>query len=150
MGLLDSILGGGVQAAGEGVGAVLGGLGGLAKDIREAITGDIPADKKAELEQKAQELENAVLTAQIAVNLKEAESQRLFVSGWRPFIGWVCGCGLAYQFIGFSLIEWAAKAAGSTIAPPVLNTEGLVSIVIPLLGLAGFRTIEKIKGVDNR
>jgi holin (3TMs family) len=36
---------------------------------------------------------------QIDVNLKEAENHSLFVSGWRPFIGWICGISLAFYFI---------------------------------------------------
>jgi len=33
--------------------------------------------------------ENAL--AQLAVNKTEAESGSLFIGGWRPFVGWVCG-----------------------------------------------------------
>ena len=36
---------------------------------------------------------------QLAVNKAEAESGSLFIGGWRPFVGWVCGIGLMYNVI---------------------------------------------------
>ena len=32
--------------------------------------------------------------AQIEVNKVEAASTNIFVAGWRPAIGWICGAGL--------------------------------------------------------
>ena len=37
--------------------------------------------------------------AQVDVNKAEAQHRSIFVAGWRPFIGWVCGVALAYHFI---------------------------------------------------
>ncbi len=37
----------------------------------------------------------------------EAGNPSVFVSGWRPFIGWVCGLGCAWNWIGLPM----AKAA---------------------------------------
>lgn len=66
------------------VGGLLGGIGTLAKDIREAITGEISADKQAELAQKTMEIELAAATGQMQINLEEAKSEHLFVAGFRP------------------------------------------------------------------
>ncbi len=150
MGLLDSILGGGVKAAGEGVGAVLSGIGGLAKDIREAITGDISAEKKAELAQKAAEIEAAATQGQLAINLAEAQSGKLFVAGWRPFIGWVCGFALAYHYIVKDLVTWGmALVAPGTQAPPAIQIGDLMILLGGMLGFGYMRMQEKRDGVQG-
>ena len=59
-----------------------------------------PDKEKAAEAQRAIEtalLENAaqINLAQIEVNKEEAQHRTVFVAGWRPFIGWVCGVALA-------------------------------------------------------
>lgn len=127
------------------------GVGSLAKDIRTAITGKVPLDptKLAELEMKALELEQMSMNAQTEINKIEAASPSLFVAGWRPFIGWICGLGLFYHFIGYSLVMWVVFIAKLNITPPVLDTEGLLSIVLSLLGLGAYRTFEKVKSAQS-
>lgn len=81
--------------------------------------------------------------AQINVNIEEAKSSNLFVSGWRPFIGWVCGLGLFYQFIVYPiLISFVPKIAQ-------LDMGTLLTLLMGLLGLSGMRTFEKMKGVTK-
>jgi len=85
--------------------------------------------------------ENSLVTKQIDVNMVEAASPNLFVSGWRPFIGWICGAGLAYQFLVYPILI-------ATIPKIVqLDMGTLLTLLGGLLGLAGMRTTEKIKGV---
>lgn len=138
--IIADIFAGGAEGAFKGIGS-------LAKDVRSAITGEISPEKKAEIEQKLLELEFAAQKAQSDINLEEAKNPNLFVSGWRPSIGWVCSFALAYTFIGYSLIEWGLKIAGSTIQPPVLRTDYLFELVMAMLGMGGLRTFEKVKGV---
>jgi len=140
MGILGNVSLGSVKGFLEGAGA-------LAKDIRSAITGEISPEKKAEIETKIMELEAKAQAAQTDINKIEAQNPNLFVSGWRPFIGWICGLGVFYHFIGYSLIEWGLAVAGSAIKPPALETEGLLSLIFALLGIGGLRTLEKVKGV---
>jgi len=85
------------------VGGLLGGIGTLAKDIREAITGDLPAERKAEINQKILELELAATQAQTLINIEEAKSENIFVSGWRPVCGLDRGLrpGLCRHYIAF-------------------------------------------------
>lgn len=132
------------------VGSVLTGIGGLAKDIRAAITGDISSEKKAEIQMKLAELEMQANKAQTDINLAEAQNPNLFVSGWRPFLGWICGLSLAYTFIGYSLIEWAVATFHLNIVPPVLHMDYLFELVMAMLGLGGLRTFEKVKGVASK
>lgn len=85
--------------------------------------------------------------AQTDVNAVEATSNNVFVSGWRPFIGWTCGLALAYQFVVAPIVFWLAMSFGFLIeAPPKLD-DTLWQLVFAMLGMGGLRTFEKIKGV---
>lgn len=111
------------------------------------------AAAKLKLMEMAQNGELAALAAdkeialgQIAVNQAEATSQNIFVAGWRPFIGWICGLGLAYNFIGYQMLLWLAASFDPSFKPPPLVSDNLMELTLGMLGLAGFRTYEKIKG----
>ena len=85
---------------------------------------------------------------QIELNKIEAKHKSIFVSGWRPFIGWVCGSALAYHFILRDLISWFLDAVGFEVAPlPPIELGQLISILLAMLGMSGYRTYEKIKNV---
>ena len=71
----------------------------------------------------------------------EAQHRSVFVAGWRPFIGWVCGSGLAFTFVINPVIQWSTGQAG-----PAMPTEAMTSMVVTLLGLGGLRTYEKLQG----
>lgn len=85
--------------------------------------------------------------AQIAVNQTEAAAPDFFKSGWRPTVGWICGAGLATQFMVAPLATWLAALAGHPIVFPSLDMGTLLTLLGGLLGLSGLRTTEKIKGV---
>jgi hypothetical protein len=126
-------------------GSLLSGIGALAKDIRAAITGKsiINAEQAAQLALKASEIEAGVLNAQSAINQVEAASPSLFVAGWRPFIGWVCGAAFLYAS-AYSLICWFA-ALCAVVAPPAIDTNIFQTVLFGMLGLATNRTYEKTK-----
>lgn len=109
-----------------------------------------PKDK-AEAFLKLKELEQsgdlAVISNQIEVNKIEASSPRVFVSGWRPFIGWVCGCALAFQLVLGPVIVWVNALRGTTVALPAMQTELLTTLLVGMLGLGSMRTVEKLNGV---
>jgi len=84
---------------------------------------------------------------QAEINKIEAAHRSVFVAGWRPFIGWVCGSALAYSFIVRDLIAWAMTInAPDTPLPPELAMENLITVLVSLLGLGGLRTFEKMRG----
>jgi len=92
--------------------------------------------------------------AQVEVNKIEAASSSVFVSGWRPAVGWIGVLGLAYQFLGYPLMQWLwAFGQGVDIIPkglqppPDLQTEQLMTLLAGLLGFGGMRSFEKSKGV---
>lgn len=139
----------GINIDGGLIGSTLSGIGNLAKDIRQAITGDISADKKAEIEQKLLEIENQGLQAQVEVNKLEAQSGSLFVSGWRPGAGWVCVIGLFYTFILQPLFSWASTVY-QIATPPPIDATLLIQLLFGMLGLAGVRAWEKGKNVASK
>ena len=106
-------------------------------------------EKKAQAEAAflamSQEQEFRKIVAQLEVNAREAASPHLFVAGWRPYIGWVCGTGLAYACIFYPTLKWAAKINGWP-DPPDLDTDTLLIVLGGMLGLGVLRTTEKIKG----
>ena len=103
--------------------------GNLAWEIREAI--------------KGKELDpNELISLQTKINEIEAQHRTVFVAGWRPFIGWVCGIALAYNFVIRDLFIWLINPE---IIPPALQMEHLMTVLLGMLGLGGLRTYEKIK-----
>ncbi len=131
MGLKDLLVGGGVAAGANA-------LGGLAKDIRQAIKGK-EADPDKQI-QYAKEL----IQIQGEINKVEAQHRSIFVAGWRPFIGWVCGTALLYNYIIRDILIFIQPAWADL---PALQMEHLLTVLLGMLGLGGLRTYEKFKGV---
>ncbi len=80
------------------------------------------------------------------INKVEAQHRSRFVAGWRPFIGWVCGSALAYNYLLHPLIVWAWTAWGDPTVPvpPALSLGELMPVVLGMLGLGGYRMAEKM------
>jgi len=87
---------------------------------------------------------------QTDVNAVEAANTNVFVSGWRPFIGWVCGAALAYQYVAAPLLIWIASSLHIPLSTPPKLDDTLWQLVFAMLGLGGMRTFEKIKGVASK
>jgi hypothetical protein len=138
------------KIAGEGVGSLFTGIGSLIKDIRSAWTGEPTPEKQAEIEQRLMELEFVANKTQNEINLQEAKHPNIFVSGWRPFIGWTCGAGILYNFVLNPIGIWILKLYGVEIIPPPLDIGSLMTLVLSLLGLGGMRTYEKYKNVNSK
>lgn len=123
----------------------------LGKGIIDRLFPD-PAQKAAaelELLKMTQAGDLQVVLAQLEINAKEAQSSSLFVAGWRPFIGWICGFGLLYATIFHNVLQWASTGFGWPL-PPAVDTGTLLYVLGALLGIGGLRTIEKIKGVESK
>ncbi|AMP00152.1 hypothetical protein CAter10_2506 [Collimonas arenae] len=86
--------------------------------------------------------------AQIAVDNTEAQSESLFKSGWRPFMGWTCGGAFAWNFVAGPALTWALAAAGHPVHLPLADLSQMMPVVLGLLGLGTLRTIEKVKGAQ--
>lgn len=127
--------------------------------VLDRVLPDQAAKREAQLEllklQQAGEFKEIELQmqrdlAQAQINQAEAASPKLFVSGWRPFIGWVCGVGLATQFLIAPVATWVARLRGYDIAFPELDMGTLMTLLAGMLGLGVMRTTEKINKVAAR
>lgn len=87
--------------------------------------------------------------SQIGVNIAEASSPSLFVSGWRPAVGWCCAAAFAYKFVLAPSIAFALAASGHPIDLPVLDFSEMSTVLFGMLGMGALRTAEKIKGVTK-
>jgi len=127
---------------------LLGPLFDLGGKIIERMFPDPSAKAAAELEllKIAQAGDLQTVLAQLEINAKEAQHPSIFVAGWRPFVGWCCGIGLAYATIGHNVLSWLATAKGWPV-PPAVDSDVLIYTLGGLLGIAGLRSVEKVKGV---
>lgn len=141
-GFLSFLTGGG----GDIIKGGLEGLGGLAKDLRGAITGEISPEKKAEIEAQLIQFESAAQQLQAQVNIEEAKHRSIFVAGWRPFIGWTCGVALAYNYVITPLAVQIASLFSKTLTLAPMDIGSLITLLIGMLGIAGLRTVEKNQG----
>ena len=113
---------------------------------------DADTELKGKLEAAASEINNSyqLQLSQLEINKVEAGSTSLFVAGWRPAIGWVCGVSLLYA----ALVEPIARFIATVLFTytglfPIINTELTLQILLGLLGLAGMRSFEKSKGITK-
>jgi hypothetical protein len=102
---------------------------------------------KLKLFELQQSGELAQMTGQLDVNKVEAASSSIFVAGWRPFIGWICGAAMAFKYIGGPLLMMIGQAFGLHITLPNIDSGDLMPILLGMLGLGVMRTTEKVKGV---
>ena len=145
---------------------------GIPKDqVQQTIAGMKPEDLI-----KMKELDNALAAhladngieldkLQIQVNLEEAKVAQgtdkwwvqLWIGGWRPYIGWIGGTGIGYQFLARPLLNglflWyhsaGAIVAGAVGPFPALEIQDLFALVMTLLGHSVLRTMDKSKGVAS-
>jgi hypothetical protein len=140
------------------IGSIIESVGKVAGDLittdKERLEMDLE-NRKLDLEEK--KLDQAGDMAQISVNKEEAKNSSVFVSGWRPAVGWIGATALAYQFLLYPLLGWAWKWGQATglippelSPPPLLDAEQLWVMLSGILGIAGMRSYEKSKGVASK
>jgi hypothetical protein len=128
MGWLSKIFGG---ATAQPIEAVFKGLAELTTSDEERAQLDILKIKALQEPDKLQ----------VELNKIEAQHRSIFVAGWRPFIGWICGIGLSFPFIINPVLQWLTSKPG-----PILPIENLMELVLAMLGLGALRTVEKMNG----
>lgn len=96
-------------------------------------------------------LELSQRAKQIDVNEQEAKSPSLFVSGWRPFVGWACGASLVYVALLEPILRFSAHVIfGYTGSFPDIDTDLTLQVLLGILGLGGLRSYEKINNVARQ
>lgn len=95
-----------------------------------------------ELATMAEKHSQELLKGQLEINKVEAAHKSLFVAGWRPAIGWICGIALLYSTILSPMLDiW--------FTVPDIDTSLLQTVLMGMLGLGAMRTYEKTKGVQR-
>jgi len=143
MSVLAAIFGGGGDAVAKPVEAVGNVLDKLFTSDDERLS---RAEARERLAQRPAEL-------QVQLNMLEAQHSSVFVAGWRPHIGWVCGIALFMFFVpqyAAASVVWivAIHEGGWADVPPYpVTPDALLELVLAMLGMASLRTAEKRMGV---
>tara|TARA_R100001369_G_C3318967_1_gene168599 strand:- start:1761 stop:2168 length:408 start_codon:yes stop_codon:yes gene_type:complete len=106
-------------------------------------------DLKAKLEAELKSQIVSLDLAQAQANIEQAKHPSIFVSGARPSIMWICAFGIGWQFVFQPIAIWIVAVSGSAIVLPDIQTEGLLTLTLSLLGLGGMRSFEKSKGIQR-
>ena len=130
------------------IAALLPALGGVVNELvdRAFPNSGEREQKRLEYQQKLVESVASLDLAQMEVNKAEAASASVFVAGWRPFIGWVCGVAFAYHFVLQPFLAFALATAGVRVELPAFDIDSLLTVLLGMLGLGGLRTFEKVRG----
>ena len=111
--------------------------------IIEKITDKVD-DFTLDKQEKA-ELIVEINKAQLEVNKVEAGHTSRFVSGWRPFTGWICATAMGYHFILQPLLTFLLYTFGNEVILPTFDMTTLTTVLLGMLGLGGMRSFEKVK-----
>ena len=124
--------------------SILGSLIGPATQLLDKVIEDKDEKNRIafELSTLAERHAQEALKGQLEINKVEAAHHSIFVSGWRPCIGWVCALGLFYNTILSNIL-------GIWVEVPEIDTTLLVPVMMGMLGIGAMRTVEKVKGVSR-
>jgi|APCry1669192062_1035393.scaffolds.fasta_scaffold00010_22 hypothetical protein len=143
-------------AAAEFLASKLGASDKTVEGIQQTLSGMTGADliklKELDLDFQKHMADNgiALQMAQVQVDVEEAKNVNLFVSGWRPAIGWICAFALAYQYLLRPLSGTIASLFGVVLPPLPGLDDNLWQLLTGMLGIGGLRTIEKVQGVASK
>ena len=130
------------------MGIDISGLGAVADLASGVINRFFPDKTEQEKAQIAQAL--TIMQMQMDVNKEEAKSTSVFVSGWRPFIGWVCGMACAWNWLGLPMAVALSTYMGHPIPLSPADITEMMPVLMGMLGLGGLRTYEKLNGVASK
>ena len=123
--------------------------------VTDVIGRFLPEDKEAKAKAE-REIEAKLTThlakidlAQLDINKTEAAHRSVFVSGWRPFIGWSCGVALAWSYVVTPILTFVLAQTGYLVQLPSMNLGEMMPVLMGMLGLGGLRTFEKFKKVSK-
>lgn len=119
-------------------------------EIMKVVNKFIPdPEAKAKAESEVRGFLQAADKAQTDVNAVEAANANVFVSGWRPALGWSCAFAFSFIYVVGPIITWASTLFGRPVPLPQFNVDALISLTFGMLGLAGMRSWEKSKGISK-
>jgi hypothetical protein len=103
-----------------------------------------------EISTLAEKQAHEIAKAQIEVNKAEAGNHSMFVSGWRPAVGWICAIGLASNYLLVPVCNFILTINKHPITVPPLDLTEMMPVLLGMLGLGGLRTWEKTQGVARK
>jgi len=116
-------------------------------DLASSVINKIWPDK-SESERAQLAAAVSIVQGQLSINQEEAKSTNVFVSGWRPFVGWVCGSAFAWNWIGLPMAKFGlAVFTTQTLDISPADLSEMLPVLLGMLGLGTLRTFEKTKGV---
>lgn len=129
------------------IGSIISGVGKVADDL---FTSD---EERLKITLEEKKIDAALVSGQLDINKTEAQHKSVFVAGWRPFMGWVGGGAMCYQFLLYPILTWGWKlfqangwVPGTLDPPPVLAADELWVVITGMLGIAGMRSFDKMRG----
>lgn len=106
------------------------------------------AKAENEFKVKLAEMDTTLAMGQIDINKLDAGSGNWIQSNWRPMVGWVCVASIAYVYLLEPFLRFVATVIfGYAGEFPQVNDDKLFELLLTLLGVAGLKTYEKVKGV---
>lgn len=91
------------------------------------------------------------ITGQLDINKAEAGSSSMFVAGWRPFVGWICGMGLGYVAILEPVMRFLAQVMFHYSGGfPVIDTTLTMQVLLGMLGMGALRSFDKKNGTESK
>lgn len=127
-----------------------GSLGEMANGVAGAIDRFVETkEEKAAAELLLMKVQQEPDKWQIEINKIEAGHRTIFVAGWRPFIGWVCGVGIAWHFIARHIADMIIQLGGKTVNLPIIESGELISLALAMLGMGALRSYEKKNGLTG-
>jgi len=134
-----------------GIGKIVESVGNIADDLFTS------KEEKLKIALEEKKMQTQLMMGQLEINKAEAQHSSRFVAGWRPFIGWVGGIALAYQFLLYPILIWVWALAQAKdwipkdmTPPPVFDSGPLFSIIVGMLGIGGLRSYDKLKKTDTK
>ena len=112
-------------------------------DLAGTVINKIWPDK-SEIEKQQLAAAVMMIQSQLDINKVEAAHPSIFVSGWRPAIGWVCGAGCAWNWVLLPVAKVLLPMAGYVVAVSPADLSEMMPLLFGLLGLGGLRTVEKL------
>ena len=129
---------------------VLTNIIGAKKTVDSVVDTLFDTDKqKLNKEQLIERIKHLPNKEQAQITKLNATHKNILVSGWRPFIGWVCGLNLAYLVCLRDILMYITQLFGVNMQmQDPMGMEMTNELVIVLLGFGGLRTYEKCRGKE--
>lgn len=131
-------------------GGLFAGIGDAVSGIINAVKGQIPPEKLAQIQLEEQKIQNSILIAQAEINKTEAASSSVFIAGARPALMWVFVLAYLLNYIVRPITQWILDVRGVGVTLPNLDMSEMVPVLVGMLGLGTMRSFEKFKGVQGK